>query len=141
MGTRGFYDMFSGARSKPQPYGHYSVEVCTQARWGTCFCSRMAGLAYRHQEHPHPVCSLPPRSRGGTWLPVLGEEVGWPRRWEGAELGSEHQHVCLTSPARTAEDTRGSQCQGWMQDRLQGHGVLDGAGVGAWLFGSPCQAS
>nr|XP_025727499.1 lymphocyte expansion molecule isoform X1 [Callorhinus ursinus] len=26
MGTRGFYDTFSGDRSKPQPYGHYSVQ-------------------------------------------------------------------------------------------------------------------
>nr|KAF6444120.1 lymphocyte expansion molecule [Molossus molossus] len=26
MGTRGFYDIFSGDRSKPQPYGHYSVQ-------------------------------------------------------------------------------------------------------------------
>ncbi|EFB29171.1 hypothetical protein PANDA_003829, partial [Ailuropoda melanoleuca] len=26
VGARGFYDIFSGARSKPQPYGHYSVE-------------------------------------------------------------------------------------------------------------------
>ena len=27
-GTRGPYDIFSGDRSKPQPYGHYSVQVC-----------------------------------------------------------------------------------------------------------------
>ncbi|XP_027428377.1 lymphocyte expansion molecule isoform X2 [Zalophus californianus] len=26
MGTRGIYDTFSGDRSKPQPYGHYSVQ-------------------------------------------------------------------------------------------------------------------
>uniref|UniRef100_A0A8C0PWE6 Lymphocyte expansion molecule n=1 Tax=Canis lupus familiaris TaxID=9615 RepID=A0A8C0PWE6_CANLF len=26
MGTRGLYDTFSGDRSKPQPYGHYSVQ-------------------------------------------------------------------------------------------------------------------
>ncbi|VCW66804.1 unnamed protein product, partial [Gulo gulo] len=26
MGTRGFYDTFSGDRSKPQPYGHFSVQ-------------------------------------------------------------------------------------------------------------------
>lgn len=90
---------------------------------------------------PPPRVLTSPRSRGGTWLPVLREEVGWPRRWEGAELGSERQHVCLTSPARTAEDARGSQCRGWMQNRPQDHGVLDGAGVGARLFGSPCQAS
>ncbi|KAM7098518.1 ciliary microtubule-associated protein 2 isoform 2-T2 [Molossus nigricans] len=27
MGTRGFYDIFSGDRSKPQPFGHYSVQA------------------------------------------------------------------------------------------------------------------
>uniref|UniRef100_A0A4X1WAZ6 Lymphocyte expansion molecule n=1 Tax=Sus scrofa TaxID=9823 RepID=A0A4X1WAZ6_PIG len=27
MGTRGPYDIFSGDRSKPQPYGHYSVQA------------------------------------------------------------------------------------------------------------------
>ncbi|XP_044920521.1 lymphocyte expansion molecule isoform X1 [Mustela putorius furo] len=32
VGTRGFYDIFSGDRSKPQPYGHFSVQVCTQKR-------------------------------------------------------------------------------------------------------------
>lgn len=32
-GTRGFYDIFSGDRSKPQPYGHYAVQVCTQVGW------------------------------------------------------------------------------------------------------------
>lgn len=27
-GTRGPYDIFSGERSSPLPYGHYSVQVC-----------------------------------------------------------------------------------------------------------------
>lgn len=34
MGTRGFYDIFSGDRNKPLAYGHYSVQVCTQVRYG-----------------------------------------------------------------------------------------------------------
>lgn len=50
MGTRGLYDTFSGDQSKLQPYGHYSVQVCTQA--GYAFPGRTTGLTYPQ----HPVC-------------------------------------------------------------------------------------
>ena len=49
-GTRGPYDIFSGDRSKPQPYGHYSVQVSTQT--GCAFPGRKASLTHLQ----HPVC-------------------------------------------------------------------------------------
>lgn len=41
-GTRGPYDIFTGDRSKPQPYGHYSTQVCARVGRGP-FPSRMTG--------------------------------------------------------------------------------------------------
>lgn len=75
MGTRGPYDTFSGDRSKPQPYGHFSVQVC--ALQGLDFPSRITGLTAPRPspEHhrvlgtmspPHPVTSPSGRVREGS---------------------------------------------------------------------------
>lgn len=96
MGTRGPYDIFSGDRSKPQPYGHYSVQVCVTSPAG-----RQALLI--HKPPPAPVCpALPtpcsptPHSKGGVRLAVLAGEAEGSLHRVGPAPGFEPQGICLT---------------------------------------------
>lgn len=85
-GTRGPYDIFSGDRSKPQPYGHYSVQVSAQT--GCAFPGGKTSLTHLQ----HLVCQalqgevgeqgalptsspLPTPSKGGIRLFVRDGET------------------------------------------------------------------
>ncbi|XP_060976009.1 ciliary microtubule-associated protein 2 isoform X2 [Dama dama] len=59
-GTRGPYDIFSGDRSKPQPYGHYSVQK-KRPRELTNFQSFVEELNLHHNKK-HGVFSKVPRN-------------------------------------------------------------------------------
>lgn len=84
MGTRGFYDIFSGDRNKPT-YGHYSVQVGTQAGCGGAFPSRMTGLTTTRNTTPcvpgpeqgpfRTLLTLRPHSKGEIWRPVSDQET------------------------------------------------------------------
>lgn len=85
-GTRGPYDIFSGDRSKPQPYGHYSVQVCAR-RAVPSPAGRPASLIHSTllarlcegevgEQGTLPIsCSLPTPSNGGIRLFVLDGEI------------------------------------------------------------------
>ena len=81
-GTRGPYDIFSGDRSKPQPYGHYSVQVSTQTGVPSpagrpasliysTLCARLCGGRWGNRG-PFPY---PTPSKGGIRLFMLDGET------------------------------------------------------------------
>lgn len=92
MGTRGFYDIFSGDRNKPQCYGHYSVQVCMQVRCGGACVSQRDDRPHHHRRHPS-ACQVLPRgrptlSKGRICLRMSDEETeadhtaGKARSWD-----------------------------------------------------------